>query len=92
MIYFSWGVICWVPDLHGFARILAERLRHGGTVLMADHHPIWEVLAVRANNQLAVAGDHFGRGRPAAEQDDGKRPVGARGEPEAPPFLRVADQ
>jgi 2-polyprenyl-3-methyl-5-hydroxy-6-metoxy-1,4-benzoquinol methylase len=86
IIYFSWGVICWVPNLIAFARILAERLRRGGVVLMADHHPVWEVLAVRGDNHLAVAGNYFGRGIPTAKQDDAKRPVGARGEAEAPSF------
>ena len=86
LIYFSWGVICWAPNLNEFALILAERLRRGGVVLMSDHHPIWEVLAVRGENHLAVAGNYFGRGIPTAEQDDAKRPVGARGEAEAPSF------
>ena len=33
-----------------------------------------------------MAGNYFGRGIPTAEQDDAKRPVGARGEAEAPSF------
>jgi 2-polyprenyl-3-methyl-5-hydroxy-6-metoxy-1,4-benzoquinol methylase len=86
LIYFSWGAICWVPDLAVFAQILADRLRPGGSVLMGDHHPVWEVLAVRGENQLTVAGDYFGRTAPRADTDDAKRPVGARGNPERPPF------
>jgi hypothetical protein len=53
---------------------------------MCDHHPVWEVLAVRGNNHLAVAGDYFGRSTPASTQDDAKRPVGVRGEADAPSF------
>jgi hypothetical protein len=86
IIYFSWGVICWAPDLNEFARVIAERLRRGGVLLMADHHPVWEVLAVRGDNHLAVAGDYFGRGRRTPDQDDAKRPVGSRGEAGAPSF------
>ena len=44
-------------------------------------------LAVRAGG-LALAGDYFGRERPNADQDDAKRPIGARGEPDAPPGLK----
>ena len=87
LIYFSWGAICWAPDLAEFARIVARRLRRGGAVLMSEHHPMWEVLAVQADNQLAVKGNYFGRGTPAAVQDDSKRPIGARGEAYAPSFL-----
>ena len=90
LIYLSWGAICWVPDLAVFAGILAQRLRPGGSVLLCDHHPVWEVLAVRGENHLAVAGDYFGREKPTTGQDDAKRPIGARGEPGAPaltPFV-----
>jgi len=86
LIYLSWGAICWAPNLNEFARIVASRLRPGGSLLMCDHHPIWEVLAVRGENHLAVAGDYFGRAVPRADTDDAKRPVGARGQAEAPPF------
>jgi 2-polyprenyl-3-methyl-5-hydroxy-6-metoxy-1,4-benzoquinol methylase len=86
LIYLSWGAICWVPDIAVFARIVADRLRPGGSVLMGDHHPLWEVLAVRGDNHLAVAGDYFGRAAPRADTDDAKRPVGARGTPTPPAF------
>jgi SAM-dependent methyltransferase len=86
LIYLSWGAICWVPDLAGFATMVAGRLRRGGAVLLCDHHPVWEVLSVRDAGRLAVVGDYFGRGRPHTDQDDAKLPQGARGEPDAPRF------
>ena len=87
LIYLSWGALCWVPDLAVLAGTVAGRLRPGGTVLLCEHHPVWEVLAVRGDDRLAVAGDYFGRERPNADQDDAKRPKGARGEVDAPSFL-----
>ncbi len=86
LIYFSAGAICWVPDLQQFAGIIAERLRPGGSVLMMDHHPVWEVLAVRGDNQFGVVGNYFGRQTPRSETDDAKRPLGARGADNPPPF------
>jgi 2-polyprenyl-3-methyl-5-hydroxy-6-metoxy-1,4-benzoquinol methylase len=86
LIYFSAGAICWVPDLQQFAEIIAERLRPGGSVLMMDHHPVWEVLAVRGDNQFGVVGNYFGRQTPRTETDDAKRPLGARGADNPPPF------
>jgi SAM-dependent methyltransferase len=85
LIYLSWGAICWVPDLDVFAGIIAGRLRQGGSVLICEHHPVWEVLAVRGENLLAVTRDYFGRGR-LGNSDDAKKPFGARGEPDAPEF------
>jgi SAM-dependent methyltransferase len=86
LFYLSWGAICWVPDLTRFATHLTARLKPGGAVLLCDHHPAWEILAVRGDNTLGVAGDYFGRGRPNTAQDDAKRPTGARGEPNPPAF------
>ncbi|MFF5081400.1 class I SAM-dependent methyltransferase [Actinoplanes sp. NPDC000266] len=86
LIHLSWGAICWVPDLAAFARMIAGRLTKGGAVLLCDHHPAWEVLAVREPGRLAVAGDYFGRGRPNRAQDDAKKPQGARGHAGAPEF------
>jgi 2-polyprenyl-3-methyl-5-hydroxy-6-metoxy-1,4-benzoquinol methylase len=85
LIYLSWGAICWVPDLDTFAGIICARLRPGGSVLICEHHPAWEVLTVRGENLLAVTRDYFGRGTPA-KSDDAKRATGARGEPDAPEF------
>jgi 2-polyprenyl-3-methyl-5-hydroxy-6-metoxy-1,4-benzoquinol methylase len=87
LIYLSWGALCWARDLTVLAAAVSARLRPGGSVLLCEHHPVWEVLAVRGDNHLAVAGDYFGRGTPQPDQDEAKRPEGARGEPDAPHFL-----
>lgn len=76
IIYASWGVVCWLPDLDRWARIVVERLRTGGTFLLCEHHPIWEVLGVRPDG-VAVTVDYFGRGTPTGQPyDRAKRPVG----------------
>ena len=85
LIYFSWGAICWVPDLTRFAEIIASRLRVGGAVLAADHHPLWEVVSVRDAATLEVKADYFGRTTPNATDDDAKRPIGAHHDRDVPP-------
>jgi SAM-dependent methyltransferase len=84
LVYFSWGAICWAPDLDRLAGLIAGRLRPGGSVLLAEHHPLWEVLGVAGENHLLVNGDYFGRTTPDEDNDDDKRPTGARGEADAP--------
>lgn len=86
LIYLSWGAICWAPDLNRLTEILANRLRPGGSVLLADHHPLWEVLAVRGQNHLAVTGNYFGRSVPRRDTDNAKLPTGARDTSSPPPF------
>lgn len=87
LITISAGGVCWLPDLGGFARIAAARLVPGGAVVLAEHHPLWEVLAVLGENRLAVTTDYFGRSTPViGDLDDAKRPVGARGRTDVPEF------
>jgi 2-polyprenyl-3-methyl-5-hydroxy-6-metoxy-1,4-benzoquinol methylase len=86
LIYLSWGAICWVPDLTVFATLVASRLAPGGSILIADHHPVWEVLAVQAPGMLTVTADYFGRSTPRATIENTKLPTGARDNPSAPRF------
>jgi len=59
IVYISWGGICWVPDIDAWARSLAARLEPGGTVMISEHHPLWEVLTSQADGTLRVSGDYF---------------------------------
>jgi hypothetical protein len=86
LIYLNWGAICWVPDLTTWATTIADRLRPGGSILLADHHPIWEVLAVTGPNTVTVTTNYFGRTTPRSTIDNAKLPTGARDTPTPPPF------
>jgi SAM-dependent methyltransferase len=86
LIYLSWGAICWVPDLTVFATLIADRLTPGGSLLLSEHHPVWEVLTVQGPNHLSVTEDYFTRSTPCARADNSKLPTGARDNPDAPDF------
>ncbi len=38
-VFASWGTICWLPDLRGWARVVAHFLRPGGFFYFAEGHP-----------------------------------------------------
>ncbi|MAP54262.1 class I SAM-dependent methyltransferase [Altibacter sp.] len=40
VVFTSYGVIGWLPDLQPWARMIAERLRPGGVFYMIEFHPI----------------------------------------------------
>ncbi|WP_299452628.1 bifunctional 2-polyprenyl-6-hydroxyphenol methylase/3-demethylubiquinol 3-O-methyltransferase UbiG [uncultured Microscilla sp.] len=40
IVYTSYGVICWLPDLQLWARTIAERLKPGGFFYIAETHPL----------------------------------------------------
>ena len=42
VVFTSWGVINWLPDLRGWGRVIAHFLRPGGRFFLADNHPtLW---------------------------------------------------
>lgn len=45
LVFTSWGTICWLPDLAGWARIAEGFLKPGGRLYFADCHPmayVWD--------------------------------------------------
>lgn len=63
IVYSTAGIMCWMPDLAEWARIVARALRPGGRFLMDEHHPIWEHTNVTADG-IRVTGSYFSRGTP----------------------------
>jgi SAM-dependent methyltransferase len=43
LVYTTWGTIGWLPDIAGWARVVATLLRPGGTLYFADGHPTAQV-------------------------------------------------
>lgn len=40
IVFTSYGAICWLPDLQGWARIVAQYLKRGGLFYVAEFHPV----------------------------------------------------
>ncbi len=38
-VFVSWGALCWLPDIQGWARIVASFLKPNGFLALADAHP-----------------------------------------------------
>jgi SAM-dependent methyltransferase len=56
LTYVSWGAICWLPDIWRCCEIVAQMLRPGGSLYLADGHPAALVLddAVAAADGMGV--------------------------------------
>ena len=39
LVYVTWGALCWLPDVGGWARIVAHFLKPGGRLYLAEGHP-----------------------------------------------------
>ncbi|MBM7073873.1 methyltransferase domain-containing protein [Shewanella sp. 202IG2-18] len=44
IVYTSYGVICWLPDLDKWAQLISNKLNAGGTFYMAEFHPIYDIV------------------------------------------------
>jgi SAM-dependent methyltransferase len=40
MVFVTWGAIAWLPDIHRWAEIVAYFLKPGGSLYLADAHPV----------------------------------------------------
>jgi SAM-dependent methyltransferase len=43
-VYVTWGALCWLPDIVGWARIVGHFLKPGGWLYLAEGHPAAMVL------------------------------------------------
>ncbi|QYJ86236.1 class I SAM-dependent methyltransferase [Shewanella mesophila] len=60
IVYTSYGVLCWLPDLQGWANIIAKALKTGGQFYMAEFHPV---------QALMEGYSYFGQAEPDIEEE-----------------------
>ena len=39
MVYVTWGAVNWLPDIFGWASVVASLLKRGGSLYLAESHP-----------------------------------------------------
>lgn len=44
LVFCSYGVLCWLPDVREWAGVVAALLRPGGTLYLVDYHPFTDAL------------------------------------------------
>ncbi len=72
IVFSSWGVVGWIPDLDRWARNIARLLAPGGSFCLAEFHPQAYVFGDRSEGQnLAIAYPYFGNGSFDCEQEQG---------------------
>ncbi len=70
VVFTSWGVLGWLPDLAGWARTVAKLLKPGGTFYIAELHPV--ILLFSARDGALVRGyPYFRADGPITEEVDG---------------------
>ncbi len=96
IVFTSWGVLCWLPDLARWARLIADYLAPGGIFYIAEFHPFLFALADDSEEPRLGARLLLSRAEPHAWQNDGRGSYadpsahvdGARRVPVGPPARR----
>jgi SAM-dependent methyltransferase len=70
IVFTSYGVLSWLPDIDRWANVVARLLRPGGTFYVAELHPIGGIFDT-SEEDLRVNGPYFSSGEPLRFDDDG---------------------
>jgi SAM-dependent methyltransferase len=72
LVYTSVGVLCWLPSISAWARVVADLLRPGGRLFIRDGHPVLHSLAdPLPDGQLLIDEPYFERTEPFTWTDGG---------------------
>jgi 2-polyprenyl-3-methyl-5-hydroxy-6-metoxy-1,4-benzoquinol methylase len=58
IVYTSYGVLCWLPDLTRWAELISASLKPGGTFYMAELHPLTFIYEAE-DNSLKISDPYF---------------------------------
>lgn len=64
IVYMSYGVLCWLPDLRRLTETVCNRLDDGGTFFIADFHPFIWVFDPDNPQELMVKQPYFHKEEP----------------------------
>ena len=71
VIYTGIGALCWLPDIRGWAKVVASLLKPGGFVYLYEGHPIlWAVDMEREGTDLVINAPYFETEKPNEWTDD----------------------
>ena len=69
IVYTSGGVLCWLPDIRGWAKVVHSLVKPGGIFYLREAHPIfWTLAQDRDDDLMVIVDDYFETERP--QRDD----------------------
>ena len=71
VVFASYGVICWLPDLDRWAEVAAQFVAPGGVLYLVDDHPSAGLLKEGADGSLAVEADDARQSQPVRSDNEG---------------------
>jgi len=77
IVYTSGGVLGWLPDIAGWARVAAHFVRPGGFFYITEIHPVAQVFAIEgvAPGELRLAYPYWSHAEPITSDVQGRTPI-----------------
>ncbi|MFX1317456.1 MAG: class I SAM-dependent methyltransferase, partial [Promethearchaeota archaeon] len=70
IVFTSYGVLCWLPDLVKWAKVINFCLKPGGTFYIIDGHPFGALIDEKVEKRFQVGFNYFTKGRPTQWNED----------------------
>ncbi|TFG16186.1 MAG: class I SAM-dependent methyltransferase [Promethearchaeota archaeon] len=64
IVFTSYGVIGWLPDLYKWAEIIDNFLKAGGIFYIIENHPFGNLIDEKHKNEFNIGYDYFNEGKP----------------------------
>ena len=65
IVYTGGGALCWLPDIKGWAKVMSDFLKPGGTFYINDSHPVMPSLDIgRVDDLLSITRNYFEKEEP----------------------------
>ena len=64
IVFTSYGVLCWLPDLRSWARTIADHLRPGGVFYIVEDHPLASLIDEQNEKGISIGYPYFSTGGP----------------------------
>jgi SAM-dependent methyltransferase len=71
LVYTGIGAICWLPDIHRWAQVVAALLRPGGRLFIREGHPMLWAIDEKRSDVLAVELPYFETPEPIVSDEGG---------------------
>ena len=71
LVYTSLGVLCWLPDVSKWAKVVASFLKRGGSFFIRDDHPMFMTIGDDVSNGLKIEDPYFEQNEPQSWDFDG---------------------
>ena len=88
LVYTSLGVLCWLPDVTAWARVIASLLRPGGRFMIRDDHPMFMTVGEDVSEALRIEQPYFQRRDPMTWDEPGSY---VEAPADAPEFAHVVN-